>query len=492
MNGIYSMFSWIIPLVLGLVITPVVVNQLGKESYGLYSVILGFISYSFSIGIGKTASKYVAEYRAANESEKLADTLSSILWISLAFGLISTAIIFLTAKYLVINVLLITPEFQETAVTAMYFAGLTILITMISQIFQFVLQGLQRFDRFLLLTNVNVLLLNLGSLALVYSGFGVLALIIWNCIVVVVLGILFYWNAIRLLPEFSLRYKIKSDIWNPALKYAFSIVVYQSFGNVLLLFERGWLVRKFGTASLTYYIVPMSLGFYFHGLVSSVSLVMFPVVNEFLASKETLVRIYKTSTKLILTMTVFFIVSSIFEGQLFLGVWMKGDFAINSYTILVIHAFTFGILGVVTVAWQMVESFGRAKLNAFATVAWLLISIPLMVVFANEWQTPGVALGRLIGVMALLPLIIYVERKFLGGISVRFWLTTSMRVLIAGVFAGLCEWLINQALPPSWIGFVISSLVGVIVYVLILIIAGFFESEEKTALKTLIFKQRQN
>lgn len=490
-NGIYSLLSWMLPLFLALVVTPIIVRGLGNEIYGLYAVILGFISYSFSFGIGKTAAKYVAEYRASGETEKISEMVSAILWISLAFGLLAVTVVSATSNYLVANILLISPGLQSTAVAALYLAGVTILITMLSQVFQFVIQGLQRFDRFLLLTNLSALLLNLGSVFLVFRGFGVWELLIWNCIVILAVGLMFYLSVRRLLPEFVLRFTIKSDVWGTALKYAMSIIVYQVFGNGLLLFERAWIVRKFGTETLTFYVVPMTLCFYFHAFISSLVLVLFPVVNELLADREKLVRLYRTATKMILTLTAFFAITSIVAGRAFLGTWMNDDFAVLSYSILVLHVCTFAILSITIIAWQMTESFKAAALNALATIVWTTVSVPLMISLSDRWQSAGVALARFIGVIAYLPLIYYVERKILGGISARFWPPVLARIAIAGVCAGVVEWLVLGQLYSGWLTLALVGLAGLVIYMAVLALTGFFEDEEKQALKGMILRFRR-
>ena len=108
-NGIYSALSWVFPIIFAFVATPVVVRGLGDELYGLYAVILGFISYSFTFGIGKTAAKYVSEYKATGEFAKISETVSAALWLSLGIGIIGAAIVALTANYIVSNILLIPP-----------------------------------------------------------------------------------------------------------------------------------------------------------------------------------------------------------------------------------------------------------------------------------------------------------------------------------------------------------------------------------------------
>ena len=490
-NSVYSLISWLLPISLALIVTPIIVRRMGNEAYGLYVVILGFISYSFSLGIGKTAAKYVSEYRASGETEKISETISSIVWISLLFGLVVIAIMSMSADYIVVNILQISADFRSTAVVALYFASFTILITMISQIFQFILQGIQRFDRYLLLTNLSGLLLNLGSVLLVIKGYGVLALVAWNAVVISIVGFLFYLSARRLLPEFKMRIKIKSDVWGTAIRYALSIVVYQSIGNILILFERAWIVRKFGTEALTFYVVPMALCFYFHGIIGSLSVVLFPAVNELLLDKERLTRLYRTASKVIVTMTAFFVVTIFFEGKIFLDVWMKGDFAAASYSILVIHSLTFAVLAITNVAWQTTESFGFARLNAIVTVLWLVISVPLMLLLAVQWQSTGIAFARFVGVLAYLPLIVFVEHRFLGGIFFGYWWRTLIRLVSATIAAGGIELLILSGLAPGWTSLTLAGLAGAVTFTSALLVLGYLDGDEKAVLYGLILRVRQ-
>lgn len=489
-NGIYSVVSWIFPLLLALTVTPIVVKGLGHELYGLYAVILGFISYSFTFGIGKTAAKFVAEFRANGEHEKVSETVSSIFWLSLAFALGGTLIIGLLARPVVVNVLLIQPDLQDEAVTALYLACVVIIVTMLSQVFQFVLQGLQRFDRFLLLGNLSALLLNAGSAAIVIYGYGVSTLLLWNIAVTSAVGLLFYLTTRKLVPDLTISFRITAGVWRPVIKYATSIIFYQVFGNLLFLFERGWIVRRFGAEALTFYVVPMMLGIYLHLFIASLVLALFPVVNELLSDREALVRVYKTSTKVILTFVAFFVVTFIVCGGVFLSLWMSPEFAAVSQRVLTIHLLTFGALSMMMVTWQITESFRAAGLNALVTFLWMVIAVPLMVALSDGWEIYGVAFARFAGVLVFLPLIYYAERRFLGGYLWRFWFSTLTRVVIAVSLAGAAEWAILSQFTASWPAFILAGSLGFAVYCLALFASGFLSTEERAALRGLALRFR--
>ncbi len=489
-NGIYSALSWVFPVIFAFIATPVVVRGLGSELYGLFGLILGFISYSFTFGIGKTAAKYVAEYKASGDFDKISETVSAALWLSIGIGIIGAAIVATTASFLVSDVLFIKPELHDTAVVALYLAALTIMVSMLSQVFQSVLQGLQRFDRFLFLTNLSVFLLNLGSVAIVLYGYGVLTLLVWNLIVAFSIGGAFYLNACRLLPEFTFRFAINKDLWQASVKYAFSIIIYQVFANVLLLFERAWIVRKFGFEALTFYVVPMMVGLYFHSFVSSLVLVIFPVINELLTDREKLSRLYQTSSKIVLTLTGFFMVTAIVTGRVFLTVWMHGEFPPEAYWILVSHVLTFSILSVAVIAWQMNESHRLASLNAVVTILWLAISAPLMIAVADQWNTTGIAVARLAGVIVFLAIIVVAEKRFLGGVLYVFWVNTLSRLVIAVVITGVAEWAVLGQFQPGWLIFAAVGLIGSAIYAIVLLSTGYLKQDERDVLRSLIGERR--
>ncbi|HCA56711.1 MAG TPA: hypothetical protein DEP46_01875, partial [Blastocatellia bacterium] len=119
-NIAFGALTWVGPMVLSLIATPFIVRALGLEGYGIYALVLGIISYSFNFGVGRAATKYVAEYQGTEDRAKIGPIISSSLVVSLGLGVFAILVIGLLAPWLVISVLGIGPKFQETATTALY------------------------------------------------------------------------------------------------------------------------------------------------------------------------------------------------------------------------------------------------------------------------------------------------------------------------------------------------------------------------------------
>jgi O-antigen/teichoic acid export membrane protein len=490
-NSLFSVIAWLFPIVLGFIATPILVRGLGSEQYGLFAIVLGFISYSFTFGVGKVVGKYVPELQATGESEKVTEVISATFWFSLFVGVIGSAALVLTAHLIVERLLLISPENQQTAVNALYLAAGIGVALMLSQVFQFVLQGLHRFDNYVTITNLTGLLLGVGNIVLALNGFGVEALLIWNLGVVVLTGFIFFVRAKHLLPSIARSKSASRSIWNSVVRYAGNIILYQIFANVLFIFERSWVMRKFGAAALTFYFVPMLLAIYMHGFVASIVQAVFPVVNEVLENRERVLDLYKRANKLILAIVVFTVTNFIACGSLFLHLWVSQELASASYHLLVFHGLTFGVIAAGIMAFQLAEVFKFPALNVIMTGSWMLLAIPMMIVAANYWQSEGVAGARLIAALVTFPIVAYTERRFLGNIQWRFWIAVGVRICIAAAAMAFVEWLILRSIGDSYISLFAAGGAGTIVFGAMLVTTGFFTREDREMIRrNLDFRKR--
>src|SRR5438094_325572 len=145
-NVIYGSLTWILPIGLSFVATPIIVRSLGNNDYGIYALVLGFISYSFTFSLGRAITKYIAEYRVTGESDKIRDLISATFFLNLAVGLSGVLLICLLANWLVRDVFRIVDEAQDKTAIALYAASGIIFLSMLNQVFVAILQGIHRFD----------------------------------------------------------------------------------------------------------------------------------------------------------------------------------------------------------------------------------------------------------------------------------------------------------------------------------------------------------
>ena len=486
LNSLFSLLSWLTPFGLGLLFTPIILAGLGDEAFGVYLVILGFISYSFPFNIGRTVTKYVAEFHASGESSKVNDAISSGFWLSLSIGLLGAIGIALVAPWLVADVLRVSPNYRHAAQSALIFGGFSIPVLLTGQVFQNVLQGIHKFGRVSLLVSLNSLFLYAGNVTLVLSGFGIVAMFGWNLATSFLILIFSFAFVRNLDASYTPSLKVTRTMFAAVASYGFGVFSYQIFGLVLLTFERAWLLREFGAAESAYYLLPMSLGIYIHSLVGSLMLAAFPAVNELLNDRGRLVKLYQKATKVLLTTTALAVATAICSGKVFLIVWVGRDFAVNAYANLVLHSLTFGLIAMMIVIWQINEGNRAARINAIQVFIWGAVAIPLMVVTSFSWSAEGVAASRLFGVIVTIPMLFYCERRFLGRIFLRFWTAIILKVGLAVAILAAIELSILSVFEPSWTGLLVATGIGTVAFVATAFLTGLVTADERELLKRFL------
>ena len=485
-NVLYGLSTWIIPFTLSFFATRIIVKSLGDNDYGIYALVLGFIGYSFNFSFGRAITKYIAEYRAADESENISDVISATFFINLIVGVFGVGVIILISEWLVVNVYHIQEVNQAATVTALRIAALIVFFLMSSQIFNAVLQGIHRFDVYSNIFNINTIVMLAGNILLVSNGYGLIGLFVWNLIVTMLTCFAAAVYAKRMLPEFDIKLKIKPEVVKMVFLYSSGIISYQILANLLMLFERGWITRQLGEKKLTYYVVPMMLSFYIHAFISSIVLVVFPLASELKNNPEKLLRLYLNATKIVCFFVTFMATALIIESRLFLTLWLGAEFAEKTYLLLIIHTITFSLVAIQTVSWQMTEGLGYPGYNLLIFVVCLIINIAVIVGFTDSYGNIGIAFGRLAGFGTMFFSICYVEKWFFRRIQISFWSKIIGILGISAVCSAFVIKFINEHFEKNWLAFIAATFAGGVTYCLVLWILGFVTDEEKDLVKNII------
>jgi O-antigen/teichoic acid export membrane protein len=484
-NIIFGFLSWFLPLGLSFVATPIILHGLGIEKYGLYTLVLGFISYSFTFNIGKAIVKYVSEFQATGQTEKISEIISATLLLNLIVGGTGMTLLLLLSKWFVASVLQIEMELQDEAVTAFHLAAALILATMFSQVFSSIIQAIHRFDVYSYITIATNCLLAAGNILLALANQKIEILLIWSLLLTVLNSLIFYFYARRLLPEFNLKIVFPKEILRLILRYSAAIIVTQFLGNFLLLFERSWIANRLGTEAVAYYVIALNLGVYVHAFIGSISLALFPLSSEIEAQgdKNKLLRVYIKATKIVLMLAAFLCLTLINGRDFILGLWVGLDFVEKSSGTLIAHALTFSILAVVIISVQIIEGVGSPGVTAAAAFVWLVLSVPLMIFLTDDYGIAGVGIARMVGASVFIPTILYIEAKVFGRIQWEFWRRNLFIVGLSSITASVVQYFAFQNLAMSWVNFGGGAIISGLVFGFCLLIAGFVSPNEKEWLK---------
>lgn len=485
-NVIYSFLTWLLPLILSFIATPVIVKSLGDKEYGIYALVLGFIAYSFNFSFGRAVTKYIAEFRAKGADEEIGEIISAAFLVTLLVGFLSLGTIFLFAEWFVREVFLIDPDARQKTVEALYLAGLTIFLMTLTQIFYAILQGLQRFDVYAKIFNFYNISLVLGNLILALKKFSLVHFFAWNVIITALACLIYLLAARKLLPQLKFDFNVKRENFKRVFNFSWGIIGYQIISNLLLLFERSWITRKLGAESLTIYVVPMMLAVYLHSFIANSMMVVFPLASELEKNREKLLRLYHKATKIVVMLVAFAAMVLISEGKIFLTLWIGADFATQATTLLTLHTLTFGLTAITVVAWYMAEGLGHPNYNFWVFMICFMISISGMFLLTESYGNFGVAIARLCGFSTIFFSVFYVERWFFGKVQLIFWSKIAAIIGISILVGGFINKLLITALPVSWFSFVLATFLSGGVYLMCLWSFRFLTEDEKIIFRRVL------
>ena len=95
--------------------------------------------------MGKVVAKFIPEYTASGDNDKISDAISATFFLSIVVGLIGFSVLAIFGRTIVADLLLISPENQSLAANALYLACAIGFVAIVIQVFQFALQGQHRF-----------------------------------------------------------------------------------------------------------------------------------------------------------------------------------------------------------------------------------------------------------------------------------------------------------------------------------------------------------
>ena len=205
-NTAWNYVATFVSLGLGLLFVPILVRYLGDAQYGLWVLVNAIAGYAGLLDLGLSAAvvKWVAEYRARGAHEEMNEFLSTLCGLYLAIAaltLAGTAVVVLLFGQL----FAVSPGQLGVARGLLAIVGASVAISLPVSLSGGVLAGFQRYDVLNWLTIVN-LVLGMGSIvAVLWAGYGILAVALAHVAAMAVTQALRVYAAFRIHPDLSIR-----------------------------------------------------------------------------------------------------------------------------------------------------------------------------------------------------------------------------------------------------------------------------------------------
>ncbi|HET6262270.1 MAG TPA: oligosaccharide flippase family protein, partial [Chloroflexia bacterium] len=146
-NSISGYVSSATMIAIGLLLTPLLVRQLGHQAYGVWVLVTSLAIYLtlLDLGVADAVTRYVARARAVHDRDQVTAVVSTGFTVYLAGGVISLLVTLLLV-FLVLPTLNTPEEMLPTAQWLLMALGIGSMVILSCRVFDGALRGAQRYD----------------------------------------------------------------------------------------------------------------------------------------------------------------------------------------------------------------------------------------------------------------------------------------------------------------------------------------------------------
>ena len=387
-------------MAVGFFLAPFIVHHLGNAAYGVWVLAISSVNYLGLLDLGMRSSvlRFVSKGHAVGDHAGASDALSAALWVRLQIsGLV--LLIAGTLAYLFPRLFHVPAELAHQAQIAVMIIGLTTGLSMSLGVFGGVLSGLNRYDLQSIATLVQLVMRASGVVWLLLHGYGIVAVAICEFVATLAYSLLTMMIARRIYPQLTISLaKPKPGVLRSLWSYSFYAflttiaiqLVYQTDNLVVGTFV--------STTAVTFYSIGNSLCRYTDQFTGSMTLTFVPAASSYESAGDSakLKELYRMGTRALMTICLPILVSLIFRGRNFIGLWMGPQYMKESGTVLIILACALLFSQTNNPAGAIAFGVSKHKTTARWAIGEGIANLTLSVILVHWMGLYGVALGTLI------------------------------------------------------------------------------------------------
>lgn len=396
-NMLINLAGQALPVIIGVVSTPVVVHRLGTSRFGILTLawtLIGYLSI-FDLGLTRATTKFVASLLAGGETRRIPSIAWTTIILQAGLGILGGLTLAATSGLLVHRVLRIPAALAAEAQSSFLVLSLAIPVLLVFGSFRGLLEAAQRFDL------VNLVRVPFNSLFFVLPLAGAvwgwtLGMILGAFVVVWTIGlVVMYRLSVRVHPGLRGRPRFRSDDVLPLLRFGGWVTVSSALSPLLVYVDRFVLGMLRTMAAVTYYAAPFDIVMRLLVIPSALVATLFPAFSaaEGVGESEHVDSLFARSIKYLLLIVGPAIAGVVVFAPAALSIWLGLDFAARSA--LPLRILAVGVLAnsLAQLPYSLLHARGRPDLTA----KFHLLEIPIHAVviwwFVRWWGITGAAVA---------------------------------------------------------------------------------------------------
>jgi O-antigen/teichoic acid export membrane protein len=388
-NTIWNLVGAGLPLLAAAATIPYCLNQLGKEAFGVLTLIWALIGYFslFDFGTGRALTYELSKLRHAKQEEEIQVTLKAGLILTSFSGALGTLIILALAFQLSHHWLNISLQWQADTYLAFLIAAAGIIPTTLASGQRGAMEGLDRFDA----SNMNKIFLGfcmfiLPALSIWLHGASLSHIafyLVASRFLVVIIGVIQLKDYLLTPLKSSLSMDTLLAHMRSLISYGLWLTLTGIIGPMMVYGDRFFVSAAVGADQLSLYSIPQE------GLIRllivpvAICGALLPTFTT-ITDQEQLIAVYqKNRRRLTLIMLALCTASALFAYPI-LSVWLSADFARQAIPIVLIFSLGIWINSIAVMPFILLQSKGKTALTAQFHVIELFVYILLLYILANK------------------------------------------------------------------------------------------------------------
>jgi len=455
--------GFVLPLIFTLMLTPLFLESLGDEGYGLWAICMSILGFSGLLdwGIATAGARYIAEHLGTGNTQKVAENATAVVLFHLFCGLLGALLLFLFAREIA-GLFKVPQEMADTALLAVHVTAVGVIPIFLRNGFAAIPIGFERFD---LSTGVflsNTILSLGGMTIMLHMGSDLIAVLRWivfsGALVAVMAGVISF-ILINSLGKLELR--VSGGTVRELLKFA-AFTGTSSFGSKLFnSLDRLLVGGILGAAFVTYYVIPIAVANKILSLTQNTAQVLMPRASYLVAkgNRSELKRLVEDSY-LVVSYSVFWIgCIGIILSKPVLVLWLGVTFAEHALLVFRVLIIIYVILALCAPALHFANGLGIPWINTLCILAGSGISLTGMILLGHR-GVPYFAVSNIGGLTVIVVLIVLTGKVGLAPLTfVARYLGPPLLTSIT-LAGGFLIW--EEALNPWLYGFLSATLFAII------------------------------
>lgn len=487
-----SLFGYAIPMIISLVTTPIVLNELGVSAYGLISlvsVIIGYLTV-MDMGLDLPITKYLAEDQAKADTKAGNLMLNNTLQLYFIIGIIGMLVIIFTSKLFAFHVFEVPEELLDEAVVVFQLAGVGFFGSVITSWGRAISMGLQRFEityGISILTNIVGICL---GLYMIFIGYGVVGFVFMRIVSSLFSGIAYWIFAQKTLPYFHFQFGFDKSTLLRVRGYIGYGAINRLVSGLVNGLDKTLIAAWLGVAASGIYSLPFMLTSSLGYMISYMLGFTLPMASELESTGQLdkLRKIYIKSTRFIAGLSSMIFIPVIIFGDIFITLWIGPEIGEKTKYIIILLASS-AFLSTLFSSLPNNIAVGTGKIKQFtvyATIRSIILALGLLMMI-KPLDIEGAGFAFLIANIADFFFLIFVIKYYLKISPNKIFKSAYLTPIVIGIIiAFFLQFL--RPITDSWI--VLILLIGLyeLLYIFIGFKAGVFGDTEKKIILNFVKK----